>query len=223
MALVAFTTYVPEVAPHVEGAPTPVIARYIRQAVIDLCERAKVWRTDLAALPLVAGTYDYTLASPIAGTEVSSILDAKCVASLNPTVRSRLDIVTQEDVLASVAGWPNVNTSGSPLAVFRDTVSELNVVPVPDAADTYTLYMNAAIRPTLSATTVEDSVMNEWRRVWYHGAIHELLVMPGHSWSNEKLAAYHGRQWEFHLNNAKARANKGFSRTPIFVTQNPWA
>ena len=82
MALVAFTAYVPEVAPHVEGAPTPVIARYIRQAVIDLCERAKVWRTDLTPLALSAGTYNYTLASPIAGTEVSAIIDAKYAAAI---------------------------------------------------------------------------------------------------------------------------------------------
>lgn len=223
MALVPFTSYVQEVAPHVDGAPTPVITRFIRQVVIDLCERAKVWRVPLADVPLVAGTYEYTLVSPINGTEVSSILDAKLITASNPDARTPLAVSTLEQVLASVSDWPNVNTPGAPLAVFRDDVSEFDVVPVPDALDTYTVALTAAVRPTLTATTVEDTVMSEWRRVWYHGAIHELLIMPGRNWSNEKLALYHGKQWEFHLNNARAKANKGFSRAPIFVKQRPWA
>lgn len=223
MALVAFNTFVQEIAPHVDGAPTPVIARYIKQVVIDLCERAKVWRVQLDDVPLVAGTYEYALTSPIAGTEVSSIFDAKLITASNPDSRTPLAVATLEQVLASVSDWPNTNTLGTPQAVYRDNVAEFDVVPVPDALDTYTVSLTAAIRPTMAATTIEDTLMSEWRRVWYHGTIHELMIMPGHNWSNEKLALYHGKQWEFHLNNARAKANKGFGRTPIFVTQRPWA
>jgi len=223
MALVSFNTYVGEVAPHVQGVPTPVLVSYIRRAMIDLCERAKVWRVDLTDVPLVAGTYAYAIASPIAGTEVSAFLDAKLKKASDTTSRTPLEITTQEVVLATVPDWPNLSTPGEPRAVFRDTSGFFDVAPVPDTLDTYTIALQAAIRPTAAATTVEDTLMSDYYKVWFHGAIHALMVMPGRVWSNEKLALYHGKQWEFYLNNARAKANKGFSRAPIYVQQRPWA
>ena len=36
-------------------------------------------------------------------------------------------------------------------------------------------------------------------------------VDPEQEVVERKLAAYHGKQWEFFLNNARAKSNKGFS------------
>lgn len=222
MALVQFSAYVHEVAPHVEGCPSPVITQYIRKTFTDLCERAKVWRTDLSGIPLVAGTDAYVLTSPVSGTEVCSLLQAQMTTATNPS-RQPLEITTYEDVVAKYSFWPDPTIDGYPLSVYRDSPSEFNVVPVPDNLDTYTVYIKAAIRPTLTAATVEDTLMSEFRRVWFHGTIHELMLMPNKKWSNEKLAAYHGKQWEFFLNGARAKSNKGFSTAPIYVQQQPWA
>lgn len=223
MALVPFSNYTTEVAPHVDGCPTAVMTAYIRKVFIDLCERAKIWRVPLTDVPLVAGTYDYSLVSPIAGTEVSALLVAQVTTASNPTAVTNLPVSTMEVALSRFPDWPNLNAESAPYMLFQQSPSQFSVAPVPDNKDTYTVRLRAAIRPTISAVNVEDSLMNEYRRAWFHGAIHELMAMPGRHWSNDKLALYHGKQWEYFLNNAKARANKGFGRASISVAQRPWA
>lgn len=223
MALVTINTYATEIAPHVDGCPTAVIATYIRKVFIDLCERAKIWRVPLTTVTLVSGTYEYALVSPIAETEVSALLDAQVTKASIPTVNRQLDISTMEVAQNLFPDWPNTNVTGEPRLLFQMSPSMFDIAPVVGDKDTYTLKMKAAIRPTMTAVNVESTLMNEYRRAWFHGTIHELMMLPGRTWSNDKLALYHGKQWEYFMNSARARANKGFGRTSISVKQRPWA
>jgi len=219
MALVAFSTLNGDIAPHVPGCPSAVVTQYIRRVVTDLCERAKVWRVQLTPQLLVAGDYDYAFVSPVAETEVSSILSAKVATAEGAT---SLVEVTGEQVLQMYPLWPDTASPGYPLYVSRVNTETYQVVPVPDALDTYTVSIFAAVRPTLAATEVEETILSEYRRVIFHGVVHELMTLPGKSWSNEKLALYHGKQWEYFLYSARAKANKGFGRSDIQVTPVSW-
>jgi len=223
MALVPFTNYVTDVSPHVEGCPTAVIAATIRKIFIDLCQRGKVWRVPLTDVPLVAGTSSYTLASPITGTEVSAILNVQWYKATVPTVIKNLEITTSEVINSMYPDWPNTATPGEPRVLFQTSPSAFCIAPVPDALDTYTVKLTAAIRPTTTAANVEDALMNEFRREWFHGTLCELMTMPNRVWSNDKMATYHGKQWTYLLSSARARVNKGFGRTPINVRPRPWA
>lgn len=222
MALVPFSSYVSDVAPHVDGCPSPVISSYIRKVVADLCERAKVWRTPLAGVVLTAGTSSYPLVSPIAETEVSSILDVK-YAKASATGRYAVAVRTQEEIFALYPEWPLNVSEGEPRDLYREDLASFQVAPYPDAVDTYTIYVQAAIRPTIGAVNVENSIMSEYRRIWFHGALHELFLIPNRTWSSEKMATYHGKQWTYFLSQARAKANKGFGRVSISVQQRPWA
>jgi len=223
MALVPILSYVTEIAPHVEGCPSAVIAHYIRKVFTDLCERSKIWRVPLANVPIVAGTYDYALVSPVAETEVSALLGAQLTKLSIPNTIQQLEISTSEVVMNYYPDWPNANSTGEPRVLFQTSPSMFELAPVPGNLDTYTVKLTAAIRPTQTAVNVESTLMNEYKRAWFHGAIHELMMMPGRLWSNEKLAVYHGKQWEYFMNGARARANKGFGRTAISVKHRPWA
>lgn len=223
MALVPINTYATEIAPHVDGCPTAVIATYIRKVFIDLCERGKIWRVQLTPMLLSSGDYEYQLASPVAETEVSALLNAQVAKASVPSVNRPLDISTMEVAQRLFRDWPNANNTGEPRLLFQMAPSAFNIAPVPGALDSYTVKLKAAIRPTMTAANVESSLMNEYRRAWFHGTIHELMMMPGRMWSNDKLALYHGKQWEYFMNSARARANKGFGRTTISVRQRPWA
>jgi hypothetical protein len=99
----------------------------------------------------------------------------------------------------------------------------VSVIPVPDAAQSYTLYLYCAIRPTLAATGMDSTIYATYRRTIYHGVLHELMMMPKRPWTDEKRAEYHGKQWEYMTANARARANKSFSRANISVVPAPWA
>lgn len=223
MALVPFLNFAADVAPHVEGCPSAVIAATIRKMFIDLCQRGKIWRVPLTSVTLSSGTYAYALASPIAETEVSAILNAQWYKATTSTVINNLEITTSEVINSMYPDWPNTAVTGEPRALFQAAPSAFNIAPVPGSIDTYTVKLTAAIRPTTTAVNVEDSLMNEFRREWFHGALCELMTMPNRVWSNDKLANYHGKQWTYLLSSARARANKGFGRTAINVRPRPWA
>lgn len=222
MATLLFSALIPEIAPHVHGVPNPVATHYIRKVVTDLCERAKVWRVQLADVVLTPGDYTYDLVSPVAGTEVSVILDAKMLLTAAGTTRN-LGIISDDQARVLYPLWPDLNALTEPRSVTRSTSSEFHVAPVPGSDDTYTLKLFAAIRPTPAATGWDEALFNEFRRAVFHGVLHELMMMPDRPWSNDKLAMYHGKQWDYLLYNARAKANKGFSPASVSVKMNPWA
>ena len=223
MALVPFLSYTTDIAPHVDGCPTAVIAQYVRKVVIDLCERAKIWRVTLTPVTLTATVGNYALLSSVAETEVSSLLDGAQISRLSlPGVAQPIGVKTEEYVYKKFPDWPNSASAGSPGIVFRSSAAMFSTAPVPDSLDTYAVTLRAAIRPTTTAVNVEDSIMSEFKRAWFHGTVHELMMLPNRVWSNDKLALYHGKQWEFFLNNARAKVNKGFGRAALNVRQRPW-
>jgi hypothetical protein len=222
MATVLFSTMSGELNPHVPGVPNPVMISYIRKVVIDLCNRGLIWRVPLGDTTCVAGSYSYTLASPVTDTEVVTILNAKVALTTAATTKN-LDILSDDMLRAIYPTWPDTAHPSEPRSVARYDAQSFVLAPVPDSADTYTVKLFAAIRPTLTATGWEGTLFAEFRRAIFHGVLHELMMMPDRPWSNDKLALYHGKQWEYFLFNAKARANKGFGTASIGVKMSPWA
>ena len=222
MATTLFETMAGEVAAHVAGCPTAVITTYIRKVVIDLCERGKVWRVRATPLTLVAGTYSYALVPSVADTDISSILQATVTRADSGKV-SALTFGTHEVMFDAYPGWPQDGIAGPPRNIVTSDVSSIQVQPVPDAATTYVVDAMLAVKPTQTSTGWDSALFSEFHRAIFHGVIHELMVMPDRKWSDQQTATYHGKQWEFFLFSAKAKANKGFGRASLAVRQRPWA
>jgi hypothetical protein len=51
--------------------------------------------------------------------------------------------------------------------------------------------------------------IDELEDVIMHNALQHLLVLPNTNWSDRELAAYHAKQFIFHLSERRARANLG--------------
>lgn len=222
MSTVTYSSVFGDISPNVPGVPDAVLSFYINKVTIDLCERAKVWRVAYAPVTLVANQAGYTVTSPTAQTELSAILTAKVYLASTATWKD-LDPVTTEQVFKVYPAWPDTTETKEPTAVTRVDEGTVSIVPKPDAVQTYTLYLYCAVRPTLTATGVDSTIYATYRRAIYHGVLHELMTMPKRPWTDEKRALYHGKQWEYMVNTARARANKSFSRANISVVPAPWA
>lgn len=222
MAIITYASVFGDTAANVPGVPDVVLSFYMNKVTIDLCERAKVWRVPYAPITLIASQSAYTVTSPVAQTELSAILTAKVY--LGSTARWKpLDLVTAEQVFDVYPDWPDTVEVKEPAAITRRDELSVSIVPNPDTAQAYTAYFYAAIRPTLTATGLDSSIYATYRRTIYHGVLHELMMMPKRPWTDDKRAAYHGKQWEFMVLSARARANKSFSRASLDVVQAPWA
>lgn len=222
MAVVTFDSLVNNIAPQVPGCPMLVVSSTIRKVIIDLCERAKVWRVALAPVVLTSGVYNYTLTSSVAGTEVSAII-SNTLYRATAKVTSKLSMVTGEFIFETAPSWPDLINLNQPSMLFKMDESSFNVAPVPDTQDTYTVNMFAAIRPSMTSTTWDSNLAAQYQREVYHGVLHELMMIPDRVWSDDQKSLYHGKQWTYLLNSARARASKGFGRADIVIQQRPWA
>jgi hypothetical protein len=75
-----------------------------------------------------------------------------------------------------------------------------------------------ALKPTRTAAGMDQVVFNDLEEVIVHSALQNLLVMPGVTWSDRELAAYHAKQALFTTTERRARANLGNMRGTMVVT-----
>lgn len=221
MALIDFSTMANEILPHVAGCPSSVAESFIRKTVIDLCERAQVWQVRLTPFDLTPGIYSYVLGSPVVPSEVCAPL-SMCVARADTGSVHGLSVVTRDVLQAKHPTWPEDGEDGEPSYAVQTNVNTLEIYPIPDTATTYTVSGLVAIRPTIAATQCDDSILTTYRRLITHGALHALMLLPDRKWTDLKLGEYHGKQWTYLLNSARAGRAKGFCNSNLTVKMRPW-
>ena len=222
MATALFADFVPEVSPHISGCPDPVTTAYIRKVVIDLCSRAKVWRVTGTSVVATAGVAKgFALVSGVTDTVVSSLISAQMHKTTANTTR-KIDIVSSAVAYQRYPDWPNALATGEPVLLFQEDPLTLNVAPVPNTADTYTIIPLVAIKPTSTATVWDSVLAEEFRQLIFHGVLYELMLMPKRHWSDAKTAMIHGKRWQYLLQEARARVRKGFSSAEVSVEMVPW-
>lgn len=216
MATVAFSTLVGNVSEIVPQCPTPIIVRALREAAIESCARGFIWPANLATVVLIAGTAGYIFVTPFTDTVVTSIQSARVNGE-------HLTIYTDEQAIGFDPSWLDVTKTGSPESIWQYTPTIYNITPVPDSVTTYNLKMRVYLKPTTSATGMEDDVLNDNQELIITGAVHKLLMQPKRPWSDVEVAGYYGKQFSFRLHTARSRVALGFDNGNLMATQRPFA
>lgn len=214
----SFASMVPDVSAFLRGCPDLVIERTLRKMATDLCQRAKVWVVDTAPIAVVVDTFEYAATSPLAHGEVCDIKSGYTVDADDAKVDLRW--LAWDKVRRAYPSWPQ-NASGRPSSMTTRYVGAVSLAPVPDT--TLSLYLRVVLRPTATATVWQQWLYDEFHRVLFHGTLYELMMMPGRSWTDEKAAALHGKQWTALVANAAARAEREFNIDSVSVEQIPFA
>lgn len=102
-----------------------------------------------------------------------------------------------------------VADGSQPQAICQINPDKFVVLPLPDADKTYRMRMFLALKPKRTATGMDEVAFGELEDVILHGALQHLLVLPNVHWSDRELAAYHAKQYTFHLAERRVRANLG--------------
>lgn len=105
-----------------------------------------------------------------------------------------------------------VADASTPSAVCQLSPDKYLILPLPDDDQVYEMRMFLALKPKRTATGMDEVVFNELEDVILHGALQHLLVLPNVSWSDRELAAYHAKQYVYHISERRARANLGNMR-----------
>lgn len=214
---IAFDAMVDDMSAFLPGCPTPTIARIAKKIITDLCQRGKVWQEDLVQQPLAVNQLNYAPISPFAYAVCTDVTQAYTVVA-----GEKRDLTLQKyaSVQRYFPNWPD-NEPGAAQFFTARTVGEILLAPVPDVAGT--LYTRGYLRPSATADVWDADLYDEFSREVFHGVLHELMLMPNRSWTDQKLAMVHGKQWTYLLSCARIRATKAYNVDDTAVEMRPFA
>jgi len=107
-----------------------------------------------------------------------------------------------------------VADGSQPRSFAQLTPDRFIVLPLPDAEE-YHLRLFLALKPSRTALGMEEMIFNELEDAIAHSALQSLLAVPNENWMNLELAAYHARQFVFHVTERRARGNTGNARATL--------
>lgn len=217
MANKTFNSLVNRLAPHVPGCPYPIIEQYIRDAAIEACERTLAWRYKQPKIRLTPGVYDYPYETP-SHTEVHAFITV--------AVNGRqMQPITLEHLHELFPEWPDLSADqrATPRYISQLDPDNFVIASIPDSAESYDVRMIVALKPLRTATSMDQTVMDDLENVIMHGALQHLMLLPDRDWSDANLAAYHARQYLYKITERRARANLGAARAPMSIQMRPLA
>jgi hypothetical protein len=181
-----------------------VAERQLLRAARQFLEQTRAWRVNIAL--------SVTAATPT--VDISALL---------PTESELVDVISMKNsgggapVVPRTYSWLDENTSDwrseeNDLANYfvREDNSVLRLVPTP-ATTTANLYdTRIAVKPTLSATTIDDRVANKYDEVIIHGALGYLYMLPKKTWTDPQLGQFHMAMFANAIPEARVEAAEEF-------------
>jgi hypothetical protein len=189
------------VVPDLPGCPFLMIDNALRQAAIAFCEQSLAWSYQHPDVSVVAATAVYAFVPP-SGAVVHAITYAE-FADTAIECKAGESGITIDD-------WRN--QTGTPTYVLGGATSA-TLVPTPDVAGT--LAMTVALKPSPTATGIDDAMFNEYRDAIIHGALARLMLSPKKPYSNPSLATYHQQQFTILTGQAGMRQARNYTRAPL--------
>jgi len=182
--------FFPYVQPHVPGCPEIVIQTHLQEAAAEYIARSELWRFDIESDFTSKNTSDYEIDVPN-GAVLENVLDLYVDGSPARRVSDRhFSLSNTRD-----------NSTPSYFTIYQD--NQIRFFPTPDRK--YTFEGVGVLKPSLSATGVEDFIFETHGRSIACGAIWRLTIIPGKEWSNPELAMYYKTEFYKHMDAAKGR------------------
>ena len=182
--------FFPYVQPHVPGCPEIIIQTHLQEAAAEYIARSELWRFDIESDFTSKNTSDYEIDVP-----TGAVLENILTLFVNGTPANR---VTDRHFHVSNTADNSAPTSFS---IYQD--NQIRFFPTPDRK--YTFEGVGVLKPSLSATGVEDFIFETHGRSIACGAIWRLTIIPGKEWSNPEVAMYYKNEFYKHMDAAKGR------------------
>jgi hypothetical protein len=186
MATVAFSELVPEVLATASACPTPTIVRNLRNAARELCEQSDCYRFTIDNTVVVANQSDVEIAVPSSTTMHKAV-----TLQLNSKRIKPFSVVMQDH---DDEGWRD--KPGTPEYFMRsnETLNAVRLIPTPDTTlTTNGLKGEVSLKPSRTATGVDDIFMDRFHSTLVDGALAKLLAVSSAPWFDPQLAAYHAQ------------------------------
>lgn len=200
------------VIPYVPGCPSITAEIAIKNTVIEFCEKTLILQRDHDPVTVTAGINDYDL-DPPTGYLVTKIMKAWYEnIPLVPAAPDEIGSVSAYNALAKDAEGP-----GQPRWIFQKEERVFSLLPVPANNSVNAVTMRVALKPSRSATGVEDVIYEDYMETIGAGARSRLFMIPNTLHFNPQMAGVNKMQFDQGVNVARQRANRGHTRSNLSV------
>lgn len=226
----AFSDLMAEVLDSCQQAPEPLVERHIRNAVIAFCSRSLLLRKTLDPISIIADQALYQL-NPPENREIIHVHSAQ-IGDDRPLIEKSEDFFDLEWRDPVVLKWDEFATddNGNPLSIGTDwrqytqnrpafyfidrteNTYRMRLVGIPDASLTDTMVVSVVLKPTRTATEVDDWLLNDNFQCLLNGAKGRMLELPNRPWTDLKLAGYHNGLFEEKTEEARMRGQRSHVR-----------
>lgn len=203
----AHSAFLDYVLPHVPGCTNEMALQEIKNTIIDFCEKSLILQVDHDPVTAIVGQIDYDLEPP---------KDRLVVRVMKAWYKGQLleemapDDIDTPSVYNQQSGY-HVHR-GDPLQFFQKEARTFSVYPIPNETVKQSITLRVALKPTRSATTIDDLIYEEYAETIGSGAISRLALSPGKPYSNAALANAHRALFQAGLNVARDRSQNGYVR-----------
>lgn len=207
----AISTLFSRLAPHLPGCPEPTIQQAVLDTAIDLCAETRIYNA-FVQFGSTAGLQSYVLSAPAdTDEEIHTIMNVWWkTRHLGPAADYLID---RPETLFSTSF--STQEQGDPRRWMRAQNGAFTVYPVPNTAIPDGFTIQYAMKPKLTATTIPDLLIDQWKDTVISGTLARLRSTPGKQWTTSPqmdMAMFNlGRA------RAKAVARQGQNGSPMRV------
>jgi len=210
----AFSVFLNDVMPEVPGCTIEIATHAIKNSCIEFCEKSLIIQRDHDPVTVVAGIVDYDFEPPT-GMLVTRIMKAwHKTLVLTPLAP---DDVEFAEVYNRLFNGANVDRK-DPQYILQKDERTFSLYGIPATTVANGLTMRVALKPSRSATTVDDVLYEDYAEVIAAGAKARLMMSAGKPYTNPQIAAVQLDMFRQGTNVARQRATRGYVRSSTGVT-----
>jgi hypothetical protein len=201
------TSFLDYVMPHVPGCTKAMALLEIKNTIIDFCEKSLIIQTDHDPITAIANVMDYDFEPPTGKLVVKIMRAWYKGVELDPQA---IDTVSTPSIFNQSSGY--IVDRGDPRQMLQKDARSFSVYPIPKETAANAITMRVALKPTRTATSIDDFIYEDYAEVIGSGAIARLALSPGKPYSNTQLAMARNALYISGLDVARDRAQNGYVR-----------
>lgn len=198
--MTALSEFYPLVLPEVVGCSQPVALTAIRFAVEQFHVSTFCKRETLDDITTAADTAEYALTLPtgyVLHKMLHVHLDDEEITAIGMDDRDGIDPY-----------WKT--TTAQPVWFYLPDTENIGLFLTPDGA--YTVSCEASLKPSATATTIDDWLFEQYREIIAAGAKYRLMGMLNQPWANAERAMAYAREFNAGMSMAGFANNRGHGR-----------
>jgi hypothetical protein len=208
----ALSAFYPRILPYLPGCSEPLASQVLLNSAIEFCENSLVLRQNLDTFTTTAGVSQYDLAPPSSQHDINRVMGVT------------LDGMELRPGMAEIVRNDLPTDNAKPRAFYTDrtdSVFTLRLTPPPD--DAYSVIVAVTLRPTRSATLLDDDLYNIWIDPIVSGAIARAMLVPDQTFTNPAQADYLLRSAAKQTNSSRIESTYGLVRGSMSVRPRKFA